>query len=174
MAERWELEDLPGHSLTVLLFRDVSNASELKEQVLKGLFKPECSLINASLVPDALVLRAAAHKAAAAQQRGALRTRSVHAELVFNLSGSKHIGETLGRYGIGPDCRHVLAARFDATPDEAAAIPKLVAGTLAPLSELAALADVALLTKYLKPTREELSVGSMAEAQLMRMSARDC
>ncbi|KAL4440542.1 hypothetical protein ABPG75_003543 [Micractinium tetrahymenae] len=172
-VEQWQL-DLPGHTLTVALFKDVTNASSLREQVMAGSLEPECALVNAALVPDALVLRAAAQKALAAQQRGALRCKTAHAELVFNLSGSKHIGETLQRYGINPECKHLLAARFDATPAEAAALRGLVAGTPAPLSELPQLADEGLLKKYLKVTAEELSVGGLAEAQLMRIAARDC
>ena len=56
-----------------------------------GALSPECALSNATLVPDLLVLHAAAYKALAAAQRGELRTRSLHAELVFSLSGSKHV-----------------------------------------------------------------------------------
>lgn len=41
-------------------------------------------------------------------------------------------------------------------------------------AELAELADKALLKKYLKITPEELTVGGLAEAQLMRIAARDC
>ena len=42
-------------------------------------------------VPDLLVVRAAAQKAFVASLRRALRTRSLHAELVYNLAGSKHV-----------------------------------------------------------------------------------
>ena len=66
--------------------------------MLAASLRPECSLANAALVPDPLVLHAAAYKALAAQQRGGLRTKSLHAELVVNLSGSKHVsGEAMGR-----------------------------------------------------------------------------
>lgn len=124
----------------------------------------------------------------------------------------------------------MLAARFDATPDDEAALQQAVAGTptslagavdalLADVSlmcslgcslkggrlvtgflqgweayshdaaaqpprsvrhasrsaaELPALLDAELLGKYLKVPREELEVGSLADAQLMRMAARDC
>lgn len=172
-VEQWQL-DLPGHTLTVALYKDVTNASALRDLVVAGSLEPECALVNAALVPDALVLRAAATKALLAAQRGALRCKSPHAELVFNLSGSKHIGETLQRFGVSPDCKHLLAARFDATPAEAAALQGLVAGTPVPLSELTGLADAALLRKYLKVTAEELEVGGLAEAQLVRIAARDC
>lgn len=41
-------------------------------------------------------------------------------------------------------------------------------------AELTGLADAALLRKYLKVTAEELEVGGLAEAQLVRIAARDC
>ena len=43
-------------------------------------------------VPDTIIVKAAAQKAVLANAKGALRSRSMHAELVFNLSGSKHVG----------------------------------------------------------------------------------
>ena len=42
-------------------------------------------------VPDVLVLKAAAQKALFANLRGNLRSRSMHAELVFSVAGSKHV-----------------------------------------------------------------------------------
>lgn len=45
---------------------------------------------------------------------------------------------------------------------------------LSPCADLPSLADEALLTKYLKVTAHELAVGSLAEAQLGRIAARDC
>lgn len=59
--------------------------------VASGSLEPECSLANASLLPDLFVLHVAAHKALAAEAASALRTRTLHAELVFNLSGSKQV-----------------------------------------------------------------------------------
>ena len=44
-------------------------------------------------VPDAILVKAAAQKAVLANAKGALRSRSMHAELVFNLSGSKHVSD---------------------------------------------------------------------------------
>lgn len=144
-VEQWQL-DLPGHTLTVALYKDVTNArwvrrlsraecchlpaggavraagplavspsqplliapstpsrSALRDLVVAGSLEPECALVNAALVPDALVLRAAATKALLAAQRGALRCKSPHAELVFNLSGSKHVRPcSAGGTGSGP------------------------------------------------------------------------
>lgn len=73
---------------------------ELRDAVQGGSLAPECALANATLVPDLLVLHAAAYKALAAAKRGELRTRSLHAELVFSLSGSKHVSCLFGGGGM--------------------------------------------------------------------------
>ncbi|EFN53878.1 hypothetical protein CHLNCDRAFT_25174 [Chlorella variabilis] len=172
--QRLEFEDFPGRTLTVLLFKDVTNSKELRELVMSGALQPECSLANAELVPSLLVLRVAAFKALLAQQRGALRTKSLHAEVVFNLAGSKHIPHPLDRFGINPGCRHLLAAPFDASPEEEAQLQGLIAGAPTPLAELPLLTDQQLLIKHLKVTPEELLVGSLADAMLMRSAGRDC
>lgn len=44
------------------------------------------------------------------------------------------ISVSLDRNGINATCQHVLAARFDATPDEEAAMQQLVAGSPLPLA----------------------------------------
>ena len=53
--------------------------------------EPEAAIIDATLLADLLVIHASAHKALKAQQRGTLRTKTVHAEIVVGLSGSKHV-----------------------------------------------------------------------------------
>ena len=42
-------------------------------------------------VPDLLLLQTAGQWAATGEKQNALRTRSLHTELVFSLSGSKHV-----------------------------------------------------------------------------------
>ncbi len=67
---------------------------------MTGTLRPEAALIRASMLPDLFCLHVAAHKALLAQQRGKLTTRSLHSELVFNLSGSKHVsGSNVGSKG---------------------------------------------------------------------------
>jgi hypothetical protein len=140
------------------------------------------------------------------------------------------ISVSLDRNGINATCQHVLAARFDATPDEEAAMQQLVAGSPLPLAgrrrtqslmgtgchqgswlpccascclapvwptlisagylldrllaclpiclcvpaDLGQLVDQQLLCKYLKVSNEELQIGSLADAVLLRIAARDC
>ena len=42
-------------------------------------------------VADAFIVQVAAQKALAQQQQGKLITKSLHAELVYNMSGSRHV-----------------------------------------------------------------------------------
>lgn len=108
---------------------------------------PHCTLmLLAKLqVADLFVVRIAAQQALAQQQRGKLITKSLHAELVYNMSGSRHvsissvllqmclhsasvrhqvnymvcqvqISESFNRFGVSESCQHLLVARFDAEP----------------------------------------------------------
>ena len=46
-------------------------------------------------VVDLFVVRIAAQQALAQEQRGNLITKSLHAELVYNMSGSRHVSSAL-------------------------------------------------------------------------------
>ncbi|GAB4814119.1 hypothetical protein N2152v2_001165 [Parachlorella kessleri] len=169
-----QFEEFPGHTLTTLLFKDVTNCGDIRQLVVTGTLKPEAAILNAVLVPDIFTVHLAAHKALQAAQRQGLKTRSLHAEVVFNIAGSKHIGETLTRFGVNDGCKHLLVARFDAAADEVVQLRSLVQGEATPLSELPGLADTQLLNKYYKIAAEEMQVGSMGDAIACRMAARDC
>ena len=58
---------------------------------MSGGLPVDAALINAELLPDLFALHVSAYKALEASASGKLRARSLHAELVFGLSGSKHV-----------------------------------------------------------------------------------
>lgn len=49
------------------------------------------NLVGALQIADTSVVKAAAQKALLANVRGSMRSRSMHAELVFSVAGSKHV-----------------------------------------------------------------------------------
>ena len=51
-------------------------------------------------VADAFIVQVAAQKALAQQQQGKLITKSLHAELVYNMSGSRHVSLSF--------CQHIV------------------------------------------------------------------
>jgi EKC/KEOPS complex subunit CGI121/TPRKB len=146
---------------------------ELKQLIVAASLNPEAAVINASLVPDIFILHAAARAALIANQRATLKSRSLHAEVVFNIAGSKHIGESLGRFGVNDSCDHLLIARFNATPEEIETIKTKVQGDVVALEELPSLINVELIRKYYKVLDQELVVGSLVDAMMNRIGSRD-
>ncbi|PKI33560.1 hypothetical protein CRG98_046116 [Punica granatum] len=138
-----------------------------------GTLEPEVALLNASLISDVFPVLAAAHKTLLSKSRGSLTTRTLHSELVYNYSGSKHITESLKRCGISDSSTYVLAARFNASPEEMEAIGKMINGTEIQLDELEAKADKAQIQKHYKVSGLELGISSLADAITCRIAARD-
>ncbi|CAK9219873.1 unnamed protein product [Sphagnum troendelagicum] len=172
MAE-FELDTHPGRRLHLLLFVDVTNSRGLVQAMQAGTLVPELAFFNASLVPDTFPVLAAAHKAVLSQTRGSLVTRTLHSELIYNYSGSKHITEALRRSGINESSTYVLVAHFDGTPDELEATRALVQGREISLQELLERADHPLILKHYKITPAELEISSLADAITCRIAARD-
>ncbi|KAI4355835.1 hypothetical protein L6164_004571 [Bauhinia variegata] len=102
-----------------------------------------------------------------------LTTRTLHSELVYNYAGSKHITESLKRCGISDSTTYILAARFDATPDEMKAIEKLTNGKEIELEELDTKANRAQIQKHYKIAGAELGISSLADAITCRIASRD-
>ncbi|KAI3441382.1 uncharacterized protein J3R85_002668 [Psidium guajava] len=162
-----------GDTLSVALFTDVTNSKELLDSMQAGTLEPEVALLNALLIPDIFPVLAAAHKTLLLNSRGSLTTRTLHSELVFNYSGSKHITESLKRCGISDSSTYVLAARFNASPDEMKAISALIGGKEIELEELEGKANLAQIQKHYKISGPELGISSLADAITCRIAARD-
>ncbi|XP_004501402.1 uncharacterized protein [Cicer arietinum] len=165
--------NINGTTLYLALYIDVANSKELLESMQAGTLEPEVAFLNASLIPDIFPVLAAAHKTLVAKSRDSLTTRTLHSELVYNYSGSKHITESLKRYGISESTTYILAARFDATPDEVKALEKLVIGKEIDLEELEGRANQSLIQKNYKIPSAELGISSLADAITCRIAARD-
>uniref|UniRef100_A0A6N2K2L0 EKC/KEOPS complex subunit CGI121 n=1 Tax=Salix viminalis TaxID=40686 RepID=A0A6N2K2L0_SALVM len=160
-------------TLSLSLFTDVTNSKELVDSMQAGKLEPEVAFLNASLIPDVFPLLAAAHKTLIAKSRDSLTTRTLHSELVYNYSGSKHITESLKRCGISDSTTYILAARFNASPDEMKAAEKLINGKEIELEELEGRANQAQIQKHYKISGLEVGISCLADAITCRIAARD-
>eukprot|EP00262_Sarcandra_glabra_P007550 TRINITY_DN20423_c0_g1_i3.p1 TRINITY_DN20423_c0_g1~~TRINITY_DN20423_c0_g1_i3.p1 ORF type:complete len:144 (-),score=15.52 TRINITY_DN20423_c0_g1_i3:172-603(-) len=138
-----------------------------------GTLEPEVAFLNASLIPDVFPVLAAAHKTLVAKSRESLTTRTLHSELVYNYSGSKHITESLKRCGITDNSTYVLVAQFGACLDEIEAAEKLIKGNKIDLEELEGRANKALIQKHYKISSPELEISSLSDAITCRIASRD-
>ncbi|CAK9187332.1 unnamed protein product, partial [Ilex paraguariensis] len=124
-------------------------------------------------IPDVFPLLAAAHKTLISKSRESLTTRTLHSELVYNYSGSKHISESLKRCGILDNSHDILVARFGASTDEMMAVEKLIKGKEIDLDELEERANQTQIQKHYKISNVELGISSIADAIVCRIAARD-
>ncbi|KAK1414469.1 hypothetical protein QVD17_30213 [Tagetes erecta] len=166
-------EVLETTTLSLALFTDVANSKELLEQMQAGTLEPEVALLNASLIPDIFPVLAAAHKTLVAKSRDSLTTRTLHSELVYNYSGSKHISESLKRCGISDITTYVLVARFGASEDEMTSMKTLIKGKEIDLEELEVRANKPQILKHYKITGVELDISTLGDAITCRIAARD-
>ncbi|KAL7236606.1 hypothetical protein ACSBR1_019826 [Camellia fascicularis] len=165
--------DIDGTPLSLALFTDVTNARELLDLMQAGTLEPEVAFLNASLIPEVFPVLAAAHKTLLAKSRDSLTTRTLHSELVYNYSGSKHITESFKRCGISESSTYILVARFGTSVDEMKAVEKLINGKEIDLEELVVRANQAQIQKHYKITGPELGISSLADAIVCRIAARD-
>lgn len=165
--------EVNGSTLCLALFVDVTNSKELLDLMQGGTLEPEVALLNALLIPDVFPVLAAAHKTLVAKSRQSLTTRTLHSELVYNYSGSKHISESLKRCGISEGSTYILAARFNASADEMTAIEKLIKGREIDLDDLEGRANHSQIQKHYKISSLELGISSLADAITCRIAARD-
>ncbi|KAL0412541.1 UNVERIFIED_CONTAM: EKC/KEOPS complex subunit Tprkb [Sesamum radiatum] len=177
--------DVGGATLSLALFADVTNSKELLDLMQAGTLEPEVAFLNASLIPDVFPVLAAAYKTHVAKSRESLTTRTLHSEIVYNYSGSKHISESLKRCGISDSTSYILVARFGASSDEIdkqnnftaapqmTVIKGLIKGTEIGLEELAGRADQSQIQKHYKISALELGISSVSDAITCRIAARD-
>ncbi|KAL0926270.1 hypothetical protein M5K25_002486 [Dendrobium thyrsiflorum] len=165
--------NVAGSNISLALFTDVSNSRELLDSIQAGTLEPEVALMNASLIPDVFPVLAAAYNALIAKSRDSLTTRTLHSELVYNYSGSKHITESLKRFGISDKTTYILAVRFGASSDEMKDVAKLIKGKEVDLGELETKADEIQIQKHYKITSQELAISSLSNAITCRIAVRD-
>ena len=188
---------------TFFLVKDCKNVAELRAEILQGVGTsssheegtttrtehtlPEVALIDAKMIPSPLVVKAAAAKAL--QQYHSpqkLKSRSLHSELVYCLSGSKHIAKSLADFGIRDDSQHIIVAIVNPSDDDLRVLMRRVQGTCivdeaAMYAELANICDIQTVVKKYKISANEIQLGKedgdddiYGEAVVARIAARDC
>jgi len=155
-----------GQKLYLGLVINVTNCKEIREKVIGG--KLNCVLIKPSLVPSCLVVATAAAKACLAKSRSLMRTRSINTEILFNLSSSTNITESLNKFGVGESDTEILIVGVDNSLED---VMENVSGDWVDTEHLETYLDIPTLTKIHKLKKEELS--DLTGSLCTRISAKD-
>ncbi|OQO14959.1 hypothetical protein B0A48_00341 [Cryoendolithus antarcticus] len=102
---------LPAHTLHVGLFKDVKNATFLRQQLLDINTDFQYAFADASMVASRQAVIAACSRAIDDSIFGRMKTRNLHSEIVFALSAISNISESFRRMGIQDTTKHVLAIK---------------------------------------------------------------
>jgi len=155
-----------GQMLHMGLVKNVSNTKQVRDKVIKG--ELACTMVRSCLVPSTLVVATAANKACLAFSRGAMKTRSINTEILFNLSSSSNISDSLNKFGGQDTDTTFLVVSVDNELDEA---KEVIEGDWVDPSNLSEQVDKDLLVKVHKLKEEEQS--DLTGSLCTRISAKD-
>ncbi|VDP26775.1 unnamed protein product [Soboliphyme baturini] len=132
--------------LRVCLFRDVQNLAELRKRLDAG--DLSCSLLRADTILAMFQLLVAANRALHYQAQQKMKTKSIHTELVYSLSPTKNISESLQTFGANDSTKDVIVAVFgDKSGSVMKDIAKVIKGKAVPLRTLGDVSNSDLIKK---------------------------
>ncbi|OCH93225.1 CGI-121-domain-containing protein [Obba rivulosa] len=150
----------------IALFKNVSNAAELRSRIVRasllegseGDLEREAvnfAFIDARLICSRVHLQTAIYQAVLAHAQGALRTKTVHSEILWTLNPSNNISEAIRRYGVSDTTAFLIVVRISTANDAnvLANMQAVVSGELSRFS-LEGITDWASVKKYYKLNSE--------------------
>ncbi len=119
----------------------------------------------------------AASRALLCSQSRSLTTNTLHSELVFNLSGSRNVTDSLRKFGISNGATQLLVCAFDADAAKLQEMLDIIDGCLADLDMIEAQShlspeQVAIVKKHYKIQDVELRVSTLADAIVTRIATK--
>ncbi|KAL4875936.1 kinase binding protein CGI-121-domain-containing protein [Aspergillus karnatakaensis] len=161
MSPTLETIDLPHlpSSLAVhaALYKDVQNASYLRQQLLSANTDFEYAFIDASMILSRAHALAAVFRAVNDYQNERLKSRNIHSEIVFSFSPTNNIADSFRKFGISDSTSNLLVVKVSVTPDithetVAAHLAQNVEGAPLPLDDeaLSGISDIGKIKKVYK------------------------
>ncbi|KAG0371940.1 hypothetical protein BGX24_000958 [Mortierella sp. AD032] len=150
--ESFPIDSLPtAGDIHMACFSAVKNAPDLKEKLQNQDKSLTFAIVESTLIMDVFQLLLAATKAAHDNETGKLATQTISSEIIYNLSPSKNIAESLKRFGISEDTTSLIAVKIGGNPDEIIEdMSRTVDGILVSFSKLDQEKDMVKLRQYYK------------------------
>ncbi|TPX46858.1 hypothetical protein SeLEV6574_g02992 [Synchytrium endobioticum] len=145
--------------LHLALYRDVSNGQSIRESIIKAIMPLSC-IVDARLVLDVCQIQLACARALLAQQQDTMKTRSLYSEVLFNMSPSSNISDSLKQFGVSDSTKSlILLFVGDDLPSaqDLRVADSKIQGRQVPISEMDQCCDMKLLQKIFKLSDSQLS-----------------
>jgi len=158
--------------LRICLFKNVSNTVQLREKLRTG--EIDAAIIKAELVIEPFVLLAAANRAIHQAAHNRMYTRSLAAELIYSLSPTRNISESLNTFGIAVDSQNIIVAIFgDNTGKKMNTVAKLIDGTPASFNYFKEVVDIPTIKKIYHLPDSSLNPGTISDSIVTRIICKD-
>merc|ERR1712150_116123 len=160
----------PDYNITACLINHVTNWKALLNLLIKG--ELPCALLNTTYLPDLFPVLVASAKAVHSLAGGTLKTKGVHTELLYNLSPSHSISAALKTFGISGKEESLLVVCL---PKGVCGIEQILAkveGDVVDVGGLCTLVDVDKMRTLYGITEEELDIGSLSDAVVLRVAVK--
>lgn len=161
----------PELAVYVALYKDVENASYLKEQLLAGNTDFEYAFIDASMILSTQHVLAATFRAMNDYLCERLKSRNIHSEIVFCLSPNNNIGEAFRRYGVSDTTKSLVVVKVPTDPGIThdiieSHLSEVVKGTPLPFedSSFNGISDLPKITKAYKLSQLSVSKGKSSQS----------
>lgn len=165
-----QLDPTTNNYVLIKLYRNVKNITELRQKIITGELK--CSIVKPSLILDPFQIVVAANKAAIAEK---LTTKTIHAELLFNLSVSKNISQSLQKFGIDDKEKDILVVIICKNEDknQNMEVFNKVEGEEVEIELLSQLSDLEAIKNSYKINDLEAKNADLIDSVVSRIAAKD-
>ncbi|KZS05335.1 EKC/KEOPS complex subunit Tprkb [Daphnia magna] len=154
----------------LLLFKNVTNAGEIRERIMKASLP--CAAINPRYVLDTFQVLVATQLAVMSQQNQALRTHSVFSEIVYNMSPTRKISDSLKTFGMNDKDTTLLCVVLN--KEDMVLVCSQVKGELAnPVKSNFGMCDEEELRKIYKIKEVETKTVSLSDSIINRISTKE-
>ena len=130
----------------------------------------DATIINAELVPDLFQIYVAANKAWLSDSNGKKLTRTIHTEVLYNLSPSKSVTESLKIFGIQDSTKDLIALVFK--PEIIQELKDVILGNTVDLAEHEEIINWTKIA-HLHGISEDLSHEMICDLAISKSASKD-